>query len=97
MEYYSTMKRESLPSVTTWIDPEGIMLHEISQTEKGNSIVSPYGATGGGGLVAKSCPTLATPRTVCSLPCSAIHGILQASILEWVAISFSRGSSQPRK
>ena len=34
MEYYSTMKRETLPSVTTWIDPEGIMLLEISQIEK---------------------------------------------------------------
>ena len=27
---------------------------------------------------------------------SSVHGILQVSILEWVAISFSRGSSQPR-
>ena len=32
----------------------------------------------------------------CSLPGYSIYGILQASILEWVAISFSRGSSQPR-
>ena len=32
----------------------------------------------------------------CSLPGSAVHGILQARILEWVAISSSRGSSQPR-
>ena len=32
----------------------------------------------------------------CSLPDSSAHGILQARILEWVAISFSRGSSQPR-
>ena len=31
-----------------------------------------------------------------SLPCSSVHGILQARILEWVAISFSRGSCQPR-
>ena len=31
---------------------------------------------------------------VCSLPGSSVHGILQARILEWVAISFSRGSSQ---
>ena len=31
-----------------------------------------------------------------SLPCSSVHGILQARILEWVAISFSRGSSWPR-
>ena len=32
----------------------------------------------------------------CSLPGSSVHGILQARILEWVAISFSRGSSQAR-
>ena len=32
----------------------------------------------------------------CSLPASSVHGISQARILEWVAISFSRGSSQPR-
>jgi len=32
----------------------------------------------------------------CSLPCSPVHGISQARILEWVAIDFSRGSSQPR-
>ena len=32
----------------------------------------------------------------CSPPTSSIHGILQARILEWVAISFSRGSSRPR-
>ena len=32
----------------------------------------------------------------CSLPGSSVHGILQARILEWVAILFSRASSQPR-
>ena len=32
----------------------------------------------------------------CSPPDSSVHGILQARILEWIAISFSRGSSQPR-
>ena len=32
----------------------------------------------------------------CSLPGSSVHGILQAKILEWVAVSFSRGSSWPR-
>ena len=35
------------------------------------------------------------PWTVCSLPGSSVHGILQARILEWAAISFSRGSSPP--
>ena len=48
-----------------------------------------------GGLVAKSCPTLCNSMH-CSTPGSSVHGILQARILEWVAISFSRGSSQPR-
>ena len=32
----------------------------------------------------------------CSLPSSSVHGILQARTLEWVAVPFSRGSSQPR-
>ena len=40
--------------------------------------------------VAQSCPTLLDPMD-CSLPGSSVHGILQARILEWVAISFSRG------
>ena len=41
--------------------------------------------TGGGGLVAKSCPTLCNPM-YCSLPGSSVHGILQARILDWIAI-----------
>ena len=45
--------------------------------------------------VAQWCPTLCDPVD-CSLPGSSIHGILQARILEWVAISFSRGSSRRR-
>ena len=44
--------------------------------------------------VAQSCPTFCDPMD-CSPPDSSIHGILQARILEWVAISFSRDSSQP--
>ena len=46
-------------------------------------------------LVAQSCATLCDPMD-CSPPVSSVHGILQASILEWVAIPFSRGSSQAR-
>ena len=46
-------------------------------------------------LVAQSCLTLWDPVN-CSLPGSSVHGIIQARILEWVAIPFSRGSSQPR-
>ena len=44
---------------------------------------------------AQSCPTLCEPMD-CSPPGSSVHGIFQARILEWVSISFSRGSSQPR-
>ena len=45
-------------------------------------------------LVAQSCPTLCNPMQ--SPPGSSVHGILQAWILKWAAIPFSRGSSQPR-
>ena len=45
--------------------------------------------------VTQSCPTLCNPVD-CSPPGPSIHGISQARILEWVAISFSRESSQPR-
>ena len=40
-------------------------------------------------LVAQSCPTLCDPMN-CSLPGSSVHGISQARVLEWVAISYSR-------
>ena len=43
-------------------------------------------------LVDQSCPTLYDPMD-CSPSVSPVHGILQARILEWVAITFSRGSS----
>ena len=46
-------------------------------------------------LVAKSCLTLCNPMDY-RPPGSSLHGVLQARILEWVAIPFSRGSSQPR-
>ena len=46
-------------------------------------------------LVAQSCLTLCDPMD-CSPPGFSVHGILQAGILEWRAIPFSRGFSQPR-
>ena len=45
--------------------------------------------------VTQSCPTLCDPMD-CSLPGSSVHAILQARILEWIAVPFSRGSSQSR-
>ena len=46
-------------------------------------------------LVTQSCPALCNPVD-CSLLGYFAHGILQARILEWVSISFSRGSFQSR-
>ena len=46
-------------------------------------------------LVAQSCLTLCDPMA-CSPPSSSVLGILQARILEWIAIPFSRRSSWPR-
>ena len=46
-------------------------------------------------LVAQSCLTIWDPMD-CSLTVSSVHGISQARLLEWVAISFSRESSPPR-
>ena len=45
--------------------------------------------------VLQLCSTPCNPKD-CSLPGSSVHGISQARILEWVAILFPRGSSQPR-
>ena len=72
------------------IMPKGAGLAELKKTEHPNSNSS--GCNYGGGLVAQSCLTLCDPMG-CSLPGSSVHGILQARILEWVANSFSRGSS----
>ena len=46
-------------------------------------------------LVAQLCPTLCDP-VECSLPSYSVHGILQARILEWISIPFSRVSSRHR-
>ena len=47
-------------------------------------------------LVAQLCPTLYDSMD-CSPPGSSVHGMLQAGVLEWVVISFSRGSCQHRE
>ena len=44
--------------------------------------------------VTESCPTLCDPMDY-SLPGSSVHGIFQAIVLGWIAISFCRGSSRP--
>ena len=46
-------------------------------------------------LVTQLCPILCDPMD-CSLPVSFVHGNFQARILDWLAIPYSKGSSQPR-
>ena len=46
--------------------------------------------------VAQSCPTLSDPMD-CSLPGSSVHGIFQASVLEWGAIAFSAGNASGKE
>ena len=69
-------------------------------SNRGQGLLLPFGVA----FFSKACGyaqvfqlylTLCDPMN-CSLPGSSGHGILQARILEWVAISYSKGSSQPR-
>ena len=60
--------------------------HSLGYSQKLSSEVKVF--------VAQQCPNLCDPMDY-SLPSSSVHGILQAKILEWVAIPFSRESSQP--
>ena len=73
---------------------EALALRMCSQTFSYTLI--PSGCSSfGGGLAAQLCLTLCDPMD-CSPPGSSVHRILQACILEWIAISFSRGSSSHR-
>ena len=84
-EYCSAIsKNEILLLTTTRMDLEDIMLSQINRA-KTNTVWKKVR-----GQVAQLCPTLCNPMD------HTLHGILQAWILEWVAIPFSRGSSQPR-
>ena len=61
-------------------------LEDISETSKSKKHL----------LRARVCVCVCVSRVDCSLPGSSVHEILQAGILEWVAICFPRGSSWPR-
>ena len=74
------------------------VLHSICQKNLENSAATTvlekvtYHSSTKESEVAQLCPTLCEPMD-CSLPGFSVHGIFQARVLEWVAISFSRGSS----
>jgi len=78
--------RGSLVGCRLWGRTESDTTEVAQQQQQATSIGTWYVCS-----VAQSCATLCDPID-CSPPGSSIHGIFQARILEWVAISFSRGS-----
>ena len=79
-------------------DKKSLLNYQCKETEENNRMGKTrdlFKSCIGLAWVAQSCQTLCDPMA-CSLPGSSVHAILQARILEWAAISFSRGSSRPR-
>jgi len=92
-------KHKSLFQDDTGVDRTGPeMICFIFLLEQRFSDTASYGQLGGVQKVkvTESCLILCD-RMDCSPPDSSVHGILQARILEWVAMPFSRGSSQLRE
>ena len=75
----------------TWVVAAGVCSYHKHLSSSESMICTLYVKV----LVAQLCPTLCDPMD-CSPTDSSIHGISQARILEWVAISFSRESSCAR-
>ena len=86
----SFSKASSQPRDQTWVSHHRqILYHWVTQKAKKGY------RKGKESEVAQSCLTLCDPMD-CSLPGPSAHGIFQAIVLEWIAISFSSGSSRPR-
>ena len=92
--HYTTVTKNGLePNQFTWKAICKIVLNEIGMMRNiffSKSLLF----TENESEIAQSCPTLCDPMN--SLPGSSVHGIFQAIVLKWIAISFCRGSSQPR-
>ena len=91
-EFYQTFREELMP-----ILPSEVKWSEVTQScqtlcDTMNCSLPGFSAAA---KSLQSCPTLCDPIDS-SPPGSPVPGILQAGTLEWVAISFSRGSSRPR-
>ena len=82
MEYYSAIKRNAFESVLMrWMNWEPLIQSEVNQKEK-YKYVRKWNWS-------RSVVSDSLRPVDCSLPGSSLHGILQARVLEWVAISFS--------
>ena len=86
---YHAIKISSLPDINCYITK---IFGELLKPNPKENFLSLKQVRVGEGEVAQLCPTLCDPVD-CSLPGFSVHEIFQARILEWVAISYSRGSS----
>ena len=81
--------------VVTWFLHLYFLSHSSLNSLTVKVLCSPFTSKEVKVLVTQLCLTLCNSLN-CSLPGSSVHGILQARILEWVAMPFSKGSSWPR-
>ena len=86
---------QRLEPVFHWLFNVSDALRIVPQFGTKASLILSYSTRARTCSITQSCPTLFDPMD-CSPPGSSVHGISQAGILEWVAISSSRGSSRPR-
>ena len=77
-----------MPFIAAWMDLEGVILNEVSQTQKEKYHMC-------GAQLLSLVQLFATPQTVASQAPLSME-ILQARTLEWVAMPSASGSSQPR-
>ena len=90
-----TVGQESLAYCTPRGCKESDMAENLNNRQQHKEYTAKYGMKRKRKLVAQSCLTLCDPMNY-SPSGTSVHGILQARILEWVAIPFSKGSSQSR-
>ena len=89
----SNLKGKAEPFAMRWKRSEKLMVQSWMQHATLFSWLTALRVCECACSVAQACPTLCSPMD-CNLPGSSINGIFQARVLEWVAISFSRGSSR---
>ena len=88
---------DGLPVILLFKDLVGILSSIALHSVNSNQTLFPpqLGFQGVCAKLLQLCSTLCDPMD-CSPPGSSVHGILQARMLEWVAMPSSKGSSQPR-
>ena len=87
------MANKSMPSTFPSVQLNEFLPSKLTSPDQEISIIRFQKSTQSESEDAQSCPTLCDPKD-CSLQGSSVHRIFQARVLEWVAISFSKKSTQ---